>query len=949
VTGRSAVTASIIAEYRTDTDLVAVAAPRLSWKSHTEAHDWTQASATIRLRDGETVVGERTVTGRDSVLVAWPFPRLIPRQSVQVQVQTHGADGSTSAWSDPLPIRAGFLADGEWAAPFVGISQPQSAAQPAYLRSEFIARGPVARATLYATAHGVYQAAINGSDVDDEVLKPGWTSYQFRLVHETTDVTSLLVPGENVIGIRLAGGWYTEEYGFTGIARRFYGEHPAVAAQLLIEYVDGTTELVVTGDDWVATTDGPLRSSGIYAGESYDASKALPGWSSPGYDASSWAPVRVDGMGDVVPEARFSPAVRRIQDVPGVEVIRADSGKLIIDFGQNLVGWVRLSVRGSRGDTITLRHAEVLEHREIGIRHLRGAEATDHYTLAGDGVETWEPEFTFHGFRYVEVDGWPGELSLSDITAVVVHSDMVRTGWFDCSHELVNKLHENVVWGMRGNFLSLPTDCPQRDERLGWTGDLQVFAPTASFLYQSDGFLTSWLRDLDEEQANSNGIVPVVVPAVLDEFNAPSTPVAAWGDAATVVPHVLLERFGDLRAFRDQYRSMKAWADVLLDAADDETLVWEGQFQFGDWLDPDAPADFPEAAKTQSDLLATAHLFRSVDLVASAAERLGETHDALHYGGLAERIRSAFIETFVSARGRMVSDATTAYAMALTFEIVTDPAVRKTMGDRLAHLVRTSGYHISTGFVGTPIIQDALTDTGHVAAAERLLTQTENPSWLYPVTMGATTIWERWDSMLEDGSIHSDEMTSFNHYAFGAVADWLHRVVAGLSPAGDAYREIEIAPRVLAAFDHASARLDTAYGRAESGWRRNDDDTVTVTATIPANATATVKLPDGSPAVEVGSGTHQWLVSISEKVDGTVAPLTWESSLATVADDVDGYRVLIAAVESVDQRMARVLRRNARWVERVTVADAVMGTLPIVRETIVAAFDELNASRGIAH
>jgi alpha-L-rhamnosidase len=948
LTDHPAVTASITAEYRTDTDLVAVAAPRLSWKSHTEAPDWTQASATIRLRDSETVIGERTVSGRDSVLVAWPFPRLVPRQSVAVQVQTHGADGSTSAWSDPLPIRAGFLADGEWAAPFVGIAQPRSAGQPGYLRSAFIARSPVARATLYATAHGVYQATINGSDVDDEVLKPGWTAYQFRLVHETTDVTALLVPGENVIGIRLAGGWYTEEYGFTGIARRFYGEQPAVAAQLFVEYVDGTTELVLTGDDWVATTDGPLRSSGIYAGESYDASKADAGWSTPGYDASSWSPVRVDGMRDVVPEARFSPAVRRIQDVPAVEIIRADSGRWIVDFGQNLVGWVRLTVRGSRGDMVTLRHAEVLEHREIGIRHLRGAEATDHYTLAGDGVETWEPEFTFHGFRYVEVDGWPGKLSLSDITAVVVHSDMVRTGWFDSSHELVNKLHENVVWGMRGNFLSLPTDCPQRDERLGWTGDIQVFAPTAAFLYQSDGFLSSWLRDLDEEQSNSNGLVPVVVPAVLDEFNAPSTPVAAWGDAATVVPHVLLERFGDLRVFRDQYRSMKAWADVLLDAADADTLVWEGQFQFGDWLDPDAPADFPEAAKTQSDLLATAHLFRSVDLVAVAAERLGEAADALHYGQLAERIRAAFIATFVSARGRLVSDSTTAYAMAIRFGIVTDAAVRQAMGDRLAQLVRTSGYHISTGFVGTPIIQDALTDAGHLSAAERLITQTENPSWLYPVTMGATTIWERWDSMLEDGSIHSDEMTSFNHYAFGAVADWLHRVVAGLAPAADAYREIEIAPRVLSSFDHASARLDTAYGRAESGWRRNVDGTVTVMATVPANATAIVTLPDGSPPIAVGSGTHEWLVSTEGQFDAPPTALTWKSTLAAVADDAEGYRVLIAAVESVDPRMARALRRHGQWVERVTVSDAVMGTLPIVRERIVAAFDELNRSRGIA-
>jgi alpha-L-rhamnosidase len=938
-----AVTVTVTAEYRTDTDLVAVADPRLSWASATDATEWTQKSADIRLLDGDRTIEEQTVDGRDSVLVTWPFARLVPRQSVSVQVRTTGTDGFTSEWSEPLAITAGFLAEGEWTTAFIGAPETEPAA-PAYLRARFTPRGNVAKAYLYATAHGVYQAAINGTDVDDEVLKPGWTAYQFRLIHETTDVTELLLDGENVISVRLAGGWYTEEFGFAGHARRFYGDVPAVAAQLHVEYDDGTSEVIMTGPDWKATTEGPLRASSIYHGEAHDATMDLGDWDRPGYDDSQWTGARVDAMGDVVPEARYSPAVRRVQEVSAVEILITPAGKTVVDFGQNLVGRIRLRVEGERGTEVTLKHAEVLEHGELGIRPLRAARATDTYVLAGTGIETWEPEFTFHGFRYLEVTGWPGELRPGDVVAQVIHSDMVRTGWFDSSHELVNQLHENVVWGMRGNFLSLPTDCPQRDERLGWTGDIQVFSPTASFLYQTDGFLASWLRDLEEEQLAANGIVPVVVPAPLDVFD---TPAAAWGDAATIVPHVLHARFGDRRVLERQYGSMKKWADALVEAADNDTLLWEGQFQFGDWLDPDAPADYPADAKTDVDIVATAHFFRSVKLVAAAAGELGRPDDAAHYGELAENIRQAFLDSYVSPSGRMVSDATTGYSMAIAYDIVTDPAQRRRMGDRLAYLVRASGYHISTGFVGTPIIQDALTVTGHTAAAERLLTQTENPSWLYPVTMGATTVWERWDSMLEDGTINPGEMTSFNHYAFGAVADWLHRVVAGLAPGGNGYREIIIAPLPLTTFDHASATLETAYGRSRAGWRRESDGTITVEATIPPNTTAEVRLPDGSAGRQVGSGTHSWTVTPQIVATSRPGKLSWDTDLATIVDDADGYAALIAAVEAVDMDKSRELRRRTKWIPRRTLSDALLMTSPTVKDRVVAAFDAVNSARSV--
>ncbi|WP_150307258.1 family 78 glycoside hydrolase catalytic domain [Planctomonas psychrotolerans] len=847
-------------ERRRDLPLVATPTPRLSWATECDARDWIQASAEIDI-DGEVHRHE----GSESVSVEWPSTPLRPRERRTVRVRVHGTDGSTSDWSTEVEATAAFLADGEWRADFVGLDAPDREAQPVLLRREFTPRGPVARATLYATAQGAYQVQLNGRDVDDEVLKPGWTAYQYRLLHETTDVTALLVPGPNAIGITTTGAWYTEEYGAAGAGQRFYGDQPAAAAQLHLDYADGSAEVLCTDGSWRATGDFAITASGIYAGEEHDARRVREGWSTAGFDDADWSPVRT-AEGTVVPTAGISEPVRRVSELPVDRVLRTPSGKTVLDFGQNLVGRLRIRVTGDAGTVITLRHAEVLEHDELGTRPLRFAAATDRYTLAGGGSETWEPEFTFHGFRYAEVGGWPGELDPADVTAVVLSSDMRRTGWFDCSNALVTRLHENVVWGMRGNFLSLPTDCPQRDERLGWTGDIQVFAPTASFLFDCDAFLASWLADLRLEQQARDGVVPFVVP---NSLPFPVDAAAAWGDAATIVPSVLFERFGDRQVLAESYESMRAWVDTLLGIAGPR-MLWEGQFQFGDWLDPDAPPDQPGAAKTDSELVASAYLYRSTSLLAAAAGELGRADDAVRYGDLAEAVRTAFVREYVTEAGRMLSDATTAYALAIRFGIVTDEERLTTMGDRLASLVRAADYTMTTGFVGTPLIQGALVQTGHADVAERLLTQTRIPSWLYAVTMGATTIWERWDSMLEDGSINPGEMTSFNHYALGAIADWLHTDLAGLAPAEPGYRRLRIRPLVLDGFDHATASHETPYGLAESGWRR-DGDSVVVTAVVPPNARADVHLPGSVDVVEVGSGAHSWTVTVPPAVQDAVA------------------------------------------------------------------------------
>ncbi|MEU4674785.1 family 78 glycoside hydrolase catalytic domain [Amycolatopsis sp. NPDC023774] len=880
---------------------VATASPRLSWTTVAGTDNWVQASAEVELTLG-TARTVATIEGDESVLLAWPFAPLQPRETAGVRVRVRGTDGSVSPWSAPTEVTAGFLDASEWRARFVGSGSDE----PQLLRTRFEVRGPVRRAFLYTTAFGAYDVRLNGAAVDDAVLKPGWTSYQRRLLFDVTNVTAHLRQGANTVGIELAGGWYTEAFGFRDRARRFYEGNPAVAAQLVIEYEDGTADTVITDENW-RWSFGPVVAASIYQGETYDARLSDPEWASPGaYD--TWSPVVPVEVPDVRPEPRTSPPVRVIERREVVQVLTTPAGNTVLDFGQNLVGWVRIAVTGPRGHTITLRHAEVLEHGELGTRPLRNAAATDRYTLRGDGEETWEPKWTFHGFRYVEIHDWPGEFSPSAISAAVVHTDMPRTGGFSTSHALLNRLHENVVWGMRGNFLSIPTDCPQRDERLGWTGDIQVFAPTASFLFDCNAFLQSWLEDVRLEQKAADGVVPMVVPAVIPQVPGQLEPVAAWGDAITVVPTVLSERFGDDGALSDSFDAMKSWVDTVT-ARTGGNPLWESGVQFGDWLDPDAPPDQPGRAKTDPGLVATAYYFRSAELTARAAALLGNAEDAQRYGELAARIGEAFRNTYVTTAGRMMSDAPTAYAVAIAFGLV-EGEQKAAMGERLRHLVRAYGYHIATGFVGTPIICDALTVTGHVDTAARLLAQTESPSWLYPVTMGATTIWERWDSMLEDGSINPGQMTSFNHYALGAVADWLHRVVAGLAPQEPGYRRIRVAPIPLDFLDDASAWHETPYGRASSAWHR-DGELVRFDIEVPANTRALVRLPSGAEH-EVGSGTHTWTERHPRR-RRTRAELGLDSDLATIVDDVEAYRAVMGAISAIDPGRAAAFRRTTRW------------------------------------
>jgi len=884
---------------------IGVPRPRLSWTIATERPEWDQAAYEIesywpdgRLRDwtGQVESGE-------SVLVPWPFAPLRSRERVMVRVRVLGSDGQSLKWSAPALAETGLLHSEDWSARFVTLDWDEDTSRPQpcpLLRREFDVRSGVARARLYVTALGVYEMQLNGSIVGNYVLAPGWTSYHHRLCYQTFDVTDLLQEGRNTMGAILGDGWYRGRLGFLGGRRNNYGDRLALLAQLEIEYADGTSDRIVTDTSWRAAT-GPILGNDIYDGEEYDARLERPGWSEPGYHDDGWLGVRILDRDLSTLVTPTGPPARRIEQVAPSAILTSPSGRIIVDFGQNLVGWLRLKVRGPAGQTITLRHAEVLEDGELCTRPLRYAQATDRYTLKGEGIETWEPRFTFHGFRYAEVAGWPGTLHSDDIRAVVCHSDMERTGWFECSDPLVNQLHDNVVWSMRGNFFYIPTDCPQRDERLGWTGDIQVFSPTASFLYDTAGFLSSWLADLAAEQAASGGVVPFYVP---DPMSMPISPAAAWGDAAVIVPWVLYQYYGDEEILAAQYSSMRAWVELIAEIAGTGRL-WDTGLQFGDWLDPKAPSDKPWDARTAPAVVATAYFARSAELLGRSAGVLGRAADETRYLSLAAEVRTAFADEYVTPTGRLMSDTVTAYALALQFALLTCAKQRQGAGERLAALVRGSGYHVSTGFVGTPLVCDALCGAGEYEAAYRLLMQRECPSWLYPVTMNATTVWERWDSMLPDGSINPGEMTSFNHYALGAVADWLHRTVGGLAPAAPGWRQIEIRPHPGGGLTFARARHRTPYGIIACSWRLEEGE-ITVEIEVPPNSTANVFLPgEQDEPIRVGSGSHRWSYPLS--IPETTLPLlTLDSTLGELVEHPEAYAVV----------MRIIARRSPQFKER---------------------------------
>jgi alpha-L-rhamnosidase len=863
-------------EYRSNWLGAGVRRPRFSWEIRSDRRGTKQSAYRIQVAGPDGDFGKPLWdTGRteseQSIHVVYAGPELASRTRSYFRVKVWDNYGRESAWSEPSWWETGLLDPSEWKAQWI-TPDPEAIdplAEPAFmLRKRFELKGGIVSARIYATGIGLYELHLNGQRVGDEWLTPGWTSYKKRLQYQTYDVTDMLREGANGIGIMLADGWYKGNLAFEG-KRHIYGDRRAALLQLHVQHEDGTETVVVTDPSWKAST-GPILYSELYHGEVYDARLEVPGWSEADFDDGGWAGTTRLDLPVSHLTAQENWPTRVTETIRPIAALTTPQGDLVLDMGQNMVGRIRFSVDAPAGAKIVLHHAEVLDKDgNFYTGNLRKARQTIEYIAKGEGTETYAPHFTFQGFRYVRVQGYPGAeagLPLDRFIGEVMHSDMEPTGEFTCSDPLVNQLQRNIVWGQRGNFVDVPTDCPQRDERLGWTGDAQVFVGTAIFNYQTAPFFTKWLRDLRADQLPDGG-VPFVIPDVLGGASS-----AAWGDAATIIPWAVYRNYGDKELLAEQYDSMKAWVEYIRAQGDNEYL-WNTGFHFGDWLALDAKENSYVGA-TPRDLIATAYYAYSTRIVRDAAVVLGKQEDAEKYGRLLERVVDAFCDEFVTPNGRLASPTQTAHVLALAFDLVRGEK-RERIARMLNELVRDNEYHLSTGFVGTPYLCFALSQSGYHDTAVRLLLQKSYPSWLYPVTKGATTIWEHWDSIKPDGSFWSDDMNSFNHYAYGAIGEWMYKIVAGLDQdeSETAYRRIRIAPHFgRGELKQARASYKSMYGRIVSAWTLTEEQAV-VEVEIPANTTAEVHLPGARLAETLEGGQPL------QAGDGIAAPVETESGL----------------------------------------------------------------------
>ncbi|MGR0318192.1 family 78 glycoside hydrolase catalytic domain [Agromyces sp. ZXT2-3] len=843
-----------------ETGCITDAPPRFGFALGSEVPGEALASARVRVGDWETVT-------TDQVGIVYDGP-LEPYAEYVVHVEATGTSGATA--TAETAFRAGRR-DRPWVARWItdaGYRAPKKQSPvPMVFRGAFQTAKPVRRARLEATALGVYELELDGRRVGDQYFAPGFTSYRHHLQVQHHDVTELLrgVGASHLLTATVAGGWAVGSFTHKRV-NTISADRQAFLAELHIEYEDGTSDIVATGPDWEVSTDGPIRMAEWYDGETVDARVTA--------SDMTWKPADVTGApkGDPELSAQIGAPVRAQQELHPVSQVVSPSGELVYDFGQNFAGVVRARIRGREGQTVVFRHAEVLVDGELFVKSLRTAKATATYTCV-DGDQEYSPKLTYMGFRYVGVTGIdPADL---DLTAYVLHSDLRETGSFTTSNEQLNRLQSAIRWGGKSNLVDIPTDCPQRDEREGWTGDYAVFATTASYNFDMGRFLDKWLRDVRAEQGRGGGI-PMVVPKAGNPF--PTMATSCWGDVAVLAPWAEYLARGDLDVLRRNYptmtRFLKAvdrWSS-LLSVDRDRRNVWQFPFHFGDWA---APTGAAREWIARGKWIGTAYAANSLAIVARIADLLGEPADAARFRAKRAEVIRAYRNVFTDGAGTLTDEFQTGYVLPLHFGMAEGDEA-EAMAGNLARLIAENDGHLSTGFPGTPYILFALSDHGRVDEAYDLLLQTDAPSWLYMVESGGTTIWERWDALRPDGTVNiadltpgaTDEdsgggMVSFNHYAAGAVGDWMYRRIAGIEPVTGGYREFRVAPVIGGGLTSASGAVETPYGRASSSWTL-DGPTLALRVEVPVSTSATVVLPDGATH-DVASGVHEFTCELPSR------------------------------------------------------------------------------------
>lgn len=818
---------------------------RFSWKINSQLRNTLQKAYELRvasrkddlIKNKDLVWQSGKIESDQSVHIAYTGTPLKSKQRYYWQVRVSDNQKNNSSWSEIQYFETGMGNIAEWSAKWIEteeITNGASGPVPMFFKS-FSIGSPIKSARLYMTAHGIYEAKLNGKKISENLLTPGWTTYTKRLQYQTYDVTALLTPGENAALVSVGDGWYR---GFLewNKKRNWYGKEAGLLYQLEIVKADGSKQVINSDASWKSSYDGPIRAADIYNGETFDSRLDVPVTSK---STSKWKGVRVmeTSLDNLV--AQEAPAVIRHERFKPVKFITTPKGENVVDFGQNLVGWVQVKVKGKKGDVIKINHAEVLDKEgNFYTDNLRGAQQEIKYTLNGE-EQLLEPHFTFQGFRYIKIT-YPGKLDESNLTGVAIYSDMAPTGFFTSSDKLINQLQHNIQWGQKGNFVDVPTDCPQRDERLGWTGDAQVFFNTAAYNMNVAPFFKKWLNDLKADQYE-NGKVPAVIP-LMKRGNDGS---AGWADVATIIPWDYYRAYGDKGLLASQYNSMTKWVDYISSVA--QNYLWNNGSHYGDWLFYTMADDRDgKAALTDKHLIAQTFYAASTQNVINAAEVLGYKEDIAKYTALLKNVKDAFMKEYVTPAGRLVSSSQTAYVLALNFDMLPE-ALRAQAAARLAENIKSYKDHITTGFLGTPYICHVLSRFGYDDVAYKLLFQESYPSWLYPVKMGATTIWERWDGIKPDGTFQATSMNSFNHYAYGAIGDWMYKRAAGLNAAEPGYKKIRIAPTPGGKFTSVTAKLETLYGSLQSSWKMEGSRFI-LDVIVPVNTQATVVFPNSAGA-----------------------------------------------------------------------------------------------------